>query len=157
MYYINLVHSRINIFDSNHWRPQDILELHDKLKDKTQLISDALCRASKWKEKKMANIARFKLPFQPCAWQGHENDDTFFAWKNIEYWNRDAWTRQIKEVTNETYVRIIVFTSIFTSHIRCNSAANLVVFYAEQRNTLPGRDSAVPHVPPDEKTKDLPQ
>jgi hypothetical protein len=35
MYYINLVHSQIDIFDSIHWRPQDILELHDKLKDKT--------------------------------------------------------------------------------------------------------------------------
>jgi hypothetical protein len=41
--------------------------LHDKLKDKTQLISDALCRAIEWKEKKMPNIAWFKIPFQPCT------------------------------------------------------------------------------------------
>jgi hypothetical protein len=92
MYCINLVHSRIDILDSNHWRLQDILELHDKLKDKTQLISDALCRPTEWKEKKMLNIARFKLPFQSCTRQGHENDDVFLAWKNIEYWNGDAWT-----------------------------------------------------------------
>jgi hypothetical protein len=52
-----LVHSQIDIFDSNHRRPQDILELHDKLKDKTQLISDALCRATEWKENKLPNIA----------------------------------------------------------------------------------------------------
>jgi hypothetical protein len=30
--------------------------LHHKLKDKTQLISDALCRATKWKENKLPNI-----------------------------------------------------------------------------------------------------
>jgi hypothetical protein len=63
MYCINLVHSRIDIFDINHWKPQDVLELHDKLKDKMQLINDALCRATEWKEKKMSNIAWFKLPF----------------------------------------------------------------------------------------------
>jgi hypothetical protein len=42
--------------------------------------------------KKMTNIAWFKIPFQPYTRQGHENDDVFFAWKNIEYWNGDAWT-----------------------------------------------------------------
>jgi hypothetical protein len=63
MYCINLVHSRIDIFDSKHWRPQDIIELHDKLKDKTQLISDTLCRDTEWKENKLPNIARFKLLF----------------------------------------------------------------------------------------------
>jgi hypothetical protein len=26
------------------------------------------------------------------------NDNAFFAWKNIEYWNGDAWTRHIEEV-----------------------------------------------------------
>jgi hypothetical protein len=67
MYCINLVHSQINTFDSNQWRPHDVIELHDKLKDKTQLISDAMCRATEWKEKKMPNIAQFKLPFQPCT------------------------------------------------------------------------------------------
>jgi hypothetical protein len=36
MYYINLVHSQIDIFDSNHWRPHDVIELHNKLKDKMQ-------------------------------------------------------------------------------------------------------------------------
>jgi hypothetical protein len=51
MYCINLVHSQIDIFNSNHWKLQDVIELHDKLKDKTQLISDALCRATEWKEK----------------------------------------------------------------------------------------------------------
>jgi hypothetical protein len=67
MYCINLVHSQIDIFYSNHWRPQDILELYDKLKDKMQLVSDALCRATEWKENNLPNIARFKLPFHPCT------------------------------------------------------------------------------------------
>jgi hypothetical protein len=67
MYCINLVHSQIDIFDSNHWRPQDALELHDKLKDKMQLISHDLCMATEWKENKLPNITRFKLPFQPCT------------------------------------------------------------------------------------------
>jgi hypothetical protein len=109
MYCINLVHNQIDIFDSNHWRPQDVLELYDKLKDKMQLISDDLCRATEWKENKLSNIAWFKLPFQPCTRQGHKNDDIFFAWKNIEYWNGDAWTRRIEEVAiQKTYVTLLL-------------------------------------------------
>jgi hypothetical protein len=85
MYCINLVHSRIDIFHNDHWRPHDVIELHNKIKDKTQLISDALCRATEWKKNKLPNITRFMLPFQHCTRQGHKNDDAFFAWKNIEY------------------------------------------------------------------------
>jgi hypothetical protein len=42
---INLIHCRIDIFDTNQWKLQDIMELHSMLKDKTQLIYDALCKA----------------------------------------------------------------------------------------------------------------
>jgi hypothetical protein len=69
------------------------------LKDKTQLIYDTLCKATKWQENKMPNITHFKLPFQPCTRQGHVNDDAFYAWKNIELWNMGSWIRPIDEVT----------------------------------------------------------
>jgi hypothetical protein len=58
-----LVHSQIDIFGSNHWRSHDVIELHNKLKDKMQLISADLCRATEWKENKLPNITQFKLPF----------------------------------------------------------------------------------------------
>jgi hypothetical protein len=63
IYCINLVHSRIDIFDSNQWRPANVIELHDKLKEKMQLISEPLCRATERKEKKMSDILHFKLHF----------------------------------------------------------------------------------------------
>jgi hypothetical protein len=50
-------------------------------------------------------------------------------------------------------VHIIVSTFIFTTHIGFNSATNPVVFYADQRNILPGRDATLPHVPPNELAK----
>jgi hypothetical protein len=42
---------------------------------------------------------------------------------------------------------------IFTTHICFNSATNPAAFYADQRNILPGRDAALPHVPPNESAK----
>jgi hypothetical protein len=96
---INLIHCCIDILDTNQWKPQDIIELYSMLKDKTQLIYDTLCKATKWQENKMPNITHFKLPFQPCTRQGHVNDDAFYAWKNIELWNMGSWIRPIDEVT----------------------------------------------------------
>jgi hypothetical protein len=57
----------------------------------------------------MANISHFKLLFQPCTRQGHENDDMLYAWKNIEYWNGDTWTRQIDEVTSYRYLYVHIY------------------------------------------------
>jgi hypothetical protein len=97
--------------------------------------------AGEWKENKLPNIARFKLPFQPCTRQGHENDDAFFVWKNIEYWNGDAWTRRIEEVAIQNIwliVATLVHTSMFTSHIWLNSGNNPVTFNVDQRNIVLG-------------------
>jgi hypothetical protein len=42
---------------------------------------------------------------------------------------------------------------MFTTHIRLNSGNNPVAFNADQRNIIPGRDAALPHVPPHEPEK----
>jgi hypothetical protein len=46
MYCINLVYSRIDIFSTNYWRSQDIIELHTILKEKSPLIYKTLCMAT---------------------------------------------------------------------------------------------------------------
>jgi hypothetical protein len=95
---VNLVHSRTDIFDSNHWRKQEVIELHRTLKEKIPLIHDALCLSTKWTKNKMSNISHFKSPFQACTWQPHVNDDAIYAWKNIELWIGDKWIAQVEEV-----------------------------------------------------------
>jgi hypothetical protein len=35
---INLVHSRIDVFHTNQWKPQDVIELYNTMKEKTPLI-----------------------------------------------------------------------------------------------------------------------
>jgi hypothetical protein len=55
------------------------------MKEKLQLIYQALCQVTEWQKLKMPNLQPFKLHFQSCARQGHENDDAFFAWKHIEF------------------------------------------------------------------------
>jgi hypothetical protein len=89
MYCLNLVHSRIDIFDSNKWEDTSLVDLHKPLKEKIPLIYKALiykalCEVIDGQKKKMSNIAHFKSPFNPCTKQAHSNDDGFFAWKNIE-------------------------------------------------------------------------
>jgi hypothetical protein len=76
---VNLVHSRIAIFDSNHWTKQEVIELHSTLTEKIPLIHDALCLATEWTKNKMPNISRFKSPFQACTRQMHVNDDAIYA------------------------------------------------------------------------------
>jgi hypothetical protein len=68
------------------------------MKEKLQLIYQALCQVTEWQKLKMPNLQHFKLPFQPCVRQGNENDDAFFVWKHIEFWNRDSWQGVIDEV-----------------------------------------------------------
>jgi hypothetical protein len=87
---------------------------------------------------------------------GHENDDAFFAWKNIEYWNGDAWTRRIEEVTIKTYDALLLYlvhTSMFTTQIWMNSVNKPIAFTVDQRNIIPARDATLPHVPPHEPAK----
>jgi hypothetical protein len=98
MYYVNLMHSHIDIFDSNHERTESLVQWHNKIKGKIPLVYDALCKAMDWKNHKMPNLRRFKYPFQPCTLKGHVSDDAFFAWKNIELWNRNMWQGTIEEV-----------------------------------------------------------
>jgi hypothetical protein len=98
MYCVNLVHSHIDIFDSNHERTESLIQWHSKIKGKIPLIYDALCMATDWKKHKMSNLKRLKYPFQPCTLQAHINDDAFFTWKNIELWNGDMWQGNIEEV-----------------------------------------------------------
>jgi hypothetical protein len=64
---VNLVHSRIDIFDLNHWTKQEVIELHSTLKKMIPLIHDALCLATEWRKNKMPNISWFKSPFQACT------------------------------------------------------------------------------------------
>jgi hypothetical protein len=116
MYCINLVHSQIDIFDSNHWIPQDKIELHNKLKDKMQLINDALCMATKWKESKLPNITRFKLPFQPCTRQGHKNDDAFFC---VEEHLVLEWRRMDTMDRRGNHLKICHIIALFYSILLC--------------------------------------
>jgi hypothetical protein len=119
---INLIHCCIDIFDINQWKPQDIIKLHTILKEKTDLIYEALCRATKWRQNKMPNITRFKLPLQPCTRQCHINDDTFYVWKNIELWNGDSWIRPIDEVT------------IMQTVLQCrNNKQPIITYYCHKR------------------------
>jgi hypothetical protein len=69
MYCVNLVHSRIDIFDSNHERTESLVQWHSKIKGKIPLIYDALCKATNWKKHKMPNLTRFKYHFQPSTLQ----------------------------------------------------------------------------------------
>jgi hypothetical protein len=45
MYYVNLVHSCIDIFDSNHEGMESLVQWHSKIKGKIPLVYDALCNA----------------------------------------------------------------------------------------------------------------
>jgi hypothetical protein len=95
---VNLVHSRIDIFDLNHWTKQEVIEMHITLKEKIPLIHDALCLATEWTKNKMPNISHFKSPFQACTRQMNINDDAIYVWKNIELWTGVKWVSSVEEV-----------------------------------------------------------
>jgi hypothetical protein len=137
MYCVNLVHSHINIFDSNHERIESLIQWHSKIKGKIHLIYDALCKATDWKKHKMPNLTHLKYPLQPCTLQAHANDDAFFAWKNIELWNGDTWQGNIEEV------RYFYFTPSQFISVTTTSQNLTTIFNAAYRYFLQGRDATL--------------
>jgi hypothetical protein len=67
VYCINLVHSRIDIFDTCCGRTEPIVQWHNTLKAKIPLVYEALCEVMDWKKHKMPNLTHFKAPFQHCC------------------------------------------------------------------------------------------
>jgi hypothetical protein len=63
MYYVNLVHSRIDIFDSNHKRTESLIQWHNKIKAKIPLVYDALCKATDWKKTQDVKPYTLQIPF----------------------------------------------------------------------------------------------
>jgi hypothetical protein len=63
VYCINLIHSRIDIFDTCCDRYESIVEWHKPIKEKIPLIFNALCEVTDWKKLKMPNLNHFQNPF----------------------------------------------------------------------------------------------
>jgi hypothetical protein len=85
VYYVNLIHNHIDIFDSNHDRTESLVQWHNTIKGKIPLIYDALCKATDQKNTRCQTLHASNPPFNLAHFRDTSMMMPFFAWKNISY------------------------------------------------------------------------
>ncbi|CAL4994031.1 unnamed protein product [Urochloa decumbens] len=102
LYYINLIHNRIDILDSIDywWTRGDPRRHHQPIWDKLPLINQAFKKLTNGKFPTFYNWSR---PFINVVKQAGPSDCMFFLWKYMEFWDGDHLNIEINPFKGTIY------------------------------------------------------
>ncbi|CAL5079707.1 unnamed protein product [Urochloa decumbens] len=112
LYYINLIHNRVDILDSIDywWNRGAPMDRHQTVWEKLPLINQAMKKLTKGKFPTFHNWSK---PFIDVPKQAGPSDCMFFVWKYMEFWDGDRLNIEINPFKGMIYKIEMMHYAVF--------------------------------------------